>query len=83
MDEFVKFIKDWWAVLTALLGLGGLIWKWVVIPLRKVADKIDQNSAAVALLQHDRLLQGHRHFVELGWIPHDEKESLGLMYDQD
>ena len=39
-------------------------------------------SKDVGFLQHDRLIQGHDHFMRLGYIPQHDLESLTTMYDR-
>ena len=43
---------------------------------------VEELSKDVGFLQHDRLTQGHDHFMKLGYIPTHDRENLVQMYDR-
>ena len=50
--------------------------------LKDLKDSVKELSTDVGFLQHDRLTQGHDHFMKLGYIPSHDKENLIAMYDR-
>lgn len=43
---------------------------------------IEEVSKDVGYLQHDRLQQGHDHYMQIGYCPPGDKENLTMMYDR-
>lgn len=104
MDSIGAWIKDFWAVIAALVGICGAVYKYLIAPYLKRRkereDKLDkvlaeqtqalgdlktamkELSKDVGFLQHDRLIQGHDHFMKIGYIPQHDLESLTTMYDR-
>ncbi len=100
----IQFVKDSWAFLTAIIGILGALYKYIVKPAlsrKEEADKklheqlkemnaninalstaVKEVSIDVGYLQHDRLQQGHDHFMKLGFCPPGDKENLINMYDR-
>lgn len=111
----IKAVGDWlvvwWGYIAAVIGLGGVLYKWLIFPIikrRKKAQEardeyqkqmmgkiegigqeisqlksdIDEVAADVGYLQHDRLQQGHDHYMSLGYCPPGDKENLTNMYDR-
>lgn len=48
----------------------------------QLKDDIEEVSTDVGYLQHDRLQQGHDHYMKLGYCPPGDKENLTMMYDR-
>lgn len=47
-----------------------------------IKKDIEEVSKDVGYLQHDRLQQGHDHYMKLGYCPPGDKENLTMMYDR-
>ena len=104
IESIVQFVKESWVFLTALLGIGGLIYKYLIKPAvdrsaeekRKLREQLKEMSDSIAALQtavkevgtdvgylqHDRLQQGHDHWMKRGFCPPGDKEKLIDMYDR-
>ena len=104
MQTVIAFIKDCWGLIAAVVGICGVVYKYLVAPYLKKRkareDKLDavlkqQTDALtdlktavselakdVGFLQHDRLQQGHDHFMRLGYCPPADLENLTTMYDR-
>lgn len=104
IDAIAEWVKQFWGFLAALIGIGGAVYKYIVLPivkrrkkekkerselLREIRNKIDgietemkELGKDVGYLQHDRLQQGHDHFMKLGYCPPGDKENLIDMYDR-
>lgn len=50
--------------------------------IKQLRADIDEVSTDVGYLQHDRLQQGHDHFMRLGYCSPGDKENLITMYDR-
>ena len=104
MQSIGAWIKEFWGVLAAVVGIAGVVYKYLIQPyLRKRKEREDKLDAVLAeqtkalgelkkavkdlsddvgFLQHDRLTQGHDHFMRLGYIPPHDLENLTTMYDR-
>ena len=54
----------------------------ISVEIGDLRDDIEEVSKDVACLQHDRLQQGHDHYMRLGYCPPGDKENLTMMYDR-
>lgn len=50
--------------------------------VKDLQSSVKELSTDVGFLQHDRLTQGHDHFMMLGYIPTHDRENLVQMYDR-
>lgn len=50
--------------------------------VKGLQTSVEELSKDVGFLQHDRLTQGHDHFMKLGYIPTHDRENLVQMYDR-
>ena len=50
--------------------------------VKELQASVKELSTDVGFLQHDRLTQGHDHFMKLGYIPTHDRENLVKMYDR-
>lgn len=50
--------------------------------VKAMSKSVGELSTDVGFLQHDRLVQGHDHFMKLGYIPIHDQENLIKMYDR-
>lgn len=50
--------------------------------LEDLKKSVKELSTDVGFLQHDRLTQGHDHFMRLGYCPEHDKQNLIALYDR-
>lgn len=104
MQTVIAFIKDFWGLIAAVVGICGVVYKYLVAPYLKrrkarenkmdavlkqqtdaltdLKTAVSELSADVGFLQHDRLQQGHDHFMRLGYCPPADLANLTTMYDR-
>ena len=103
IEQLIGFIKDFWALIAAVVGICGAVYKYFLLPeikrrkeerkahaeamqalrdeIKGMRKELTELGKDVGFLQHDRLRQGHDHWMKLGYCPPGEKEELVNMYD--
>lgn len=79
MDKFFQLNN----VLGAVVSLGaslGVIYGWVVRPIRNIVRKLDALTEDVAYLQGERLNSAYDFYIQRGWCSGAKKRELERWY---
>jgi hypothetical protein len=77
----LSVLRDYLLVIIEIATSVGVIYKWIISPLKKIGDLVKSQEEDIADILCDRLQQAHDFYCyEQGWCTAADKERLIEMY---
>lgn len=74
-------IRDYQLVVIEIATSIGVIYKWIIAPLKKIGDMVKSQEDDIADILCDRLQQAHDFYCyQQGWCSAADKERLMMTY---